>query len=98
MPPAPPAPPLLSDSAAFKAILRLVASDAAVSARLGSPIAMASDSIEGSLNLSGRNDEDGVAFLTIPLSGPKGRALVQVHAQGKGAAWQLVELNVRPAR
>ena len=97
MPPLPPPPPEISESTAFKDILRLVAADARVTATLGTPITLAPDSVHGDLRLSGPNDADGEAALRFDLGGPKGRGKVLMQAERADGVWALSNLELRPA-
>ncbi len=97
IPPPPPEPPEISESTAFKDILRLVAADARVTGMLGTPITLASDSVHGDLRLSGPNDTDGEAALRFDLGGPKGRGRAIVQAERTDGAWALSNLELRPA-
>lgn len=96
VPPAPPPPPSVSDSAEFKAILRLVAADSSVGKKIGNPIAVMPDSIDGEMRLSGRNDENGNASLSFTLSGPQGLAQIVVFATLARGTWAITSLDVKP--
>ncbi|WP_133478863.1 M56 family metallopeptidase [Cognatilysobacter segetis] len=91
-PPAPPPPPSLADSHAFRALLRVVASDPGVIARLGTPVALASKDIDGGLNADA--DGDGDADLRFDLAGPKGRATVRVDATRERGIWSTQRIDV----
>ena len=95
-PPVPPPPPAITDARDFKAILRLVAADAGVAARIGQPIAVMPDSVDGQMRVSGRNDENGRANLSFELSGPEGRVQVVVSAVRARGTWKVVTLDVHP--
>lgn len=102
VPPAPPAPPppppplSITEARDFKAILRLVAADAGVAARIGQPIAVMPDSVDGQMRVSGRNDENGRARLSFVLSGPLGRSRILVTATRAQATWTIATLDVQP--
>ena len=95
MPPAPPEVPDLADTQQFRAILRLVAADPAVTAKLGAPIAVVPASVEGNLQIDGWNDDEGSALLSFDLGGPRGRANVHVNAQMDDGAWALKNIQLR---
>jgi beta-lactamase regulating signal transducer with metallopeptidase domain len=88
-PPAPPEPPSITDAAAFKSLLRVLAADPAVVARLGTPVAMASNDVRGRLDFDGDAEPDGSANLTFDLSGPKGRTTVRVDGDLSNGVWSL---------
>jgi beta-lactamase regulating signal transducer with metallopeptidase domain len=90
-PPEPPEPPEISNTAAFKSLRRLVATDASVVARLGTPVAMASRHVSGRIDIDG--DSDGEADLRLDLTGPKGRATVRVEAQLDEGRWSTDEIE-----
>lgn len=89
LPPSPPTPPDIADSGAFKSLLRLVAADPGVVAKLGSPVAMASTNVHGKLDIDNGQTPDGDADLTFELTGPKGRANVHVDAQLTQGVWSM---------
>ena len=72
------------DSAEFKSLVRLVASDPRVLAKLGNPVALASNAVSGRIEVDG---DDGSADLRILLSGPKGRIGAHVDARLDGGQW-----------
>lgn len=86
VPPPPPAPPEVAETAVFQSLLRVVAADPAVIARLGSPVVMASNDVGGSIDI-GRRDAD--VDVTFALRGPKGRADVHIDAQLDDGAWSM---------
>lgn len=95
-PPAPPpAPPEMTESASFQDILRVVVADARVTAKLGTPVTVVPGSLDGNLHLSGSNDSEGDADLRFLLSGPKGRAEVNMEAERTQGAWKLTDLALR---
>lgn len=95
-PPMPPPPPSVADSADFKSILRLVAADSAVGKRIGNPIAVMPDSIDGEMRMHGSNDETGNASLSFVLSGPQGLARIVVFATRAQGTWAITTLDVQP--
>lgn len=86
MPPAPPEPPEITDDAVFQSLLRVVAADPSVVARLGSPVVMASNDVDGSIRID-RGSADVNA--TVVLRGPKGRSNVRVDAQLDDGKWSM---------
>lgn len=86
----------MSDSKAFKEILRLVAADAKVTTALGTPITLAPDSVHGDLRISGWNDTDGEASLRFELGGPKGHGKAVVQAERADGVWKLSSLAMGP--
>ena len=94
-PPPPPQPPKLTESAAFKEILRLVAADPRVVSEVGNPVTADPDSIGGNL----RNDRDeGEANLRFELGGPRGHTQVQVNAERVNGVWKLETVNLSAPR
>lgn len=96
LPPLPPPPPSITDSNAFKDLLRTVAMDNRVIATLGSPVNVASDAVDGSLDLSDSHNSDGEANLSFVLTGPKGYAHVHVSGERHAGVWQVSSLEVGP--
>ncbi|OOG50263.1 cytochrome c oxidase assembly factor Coa1 family protein [Rhodanobacter sp. C01] len=94
LPPPPPPLPSIADSNAFKGLLRTVAMDSRVVTTLGSPINVAPDSVDGSLNLSDTSNAEGNANLSFVLTGPKGHAKVRVSGERRAGAWQVSSLEV----
>lgn len=104
-PPAPPAPPevpepppvpRLEDSKEFQELLALVRQDPGVAAKIGSPATVVDPSIGGHLRTGGSNDQGGDADLSFVLSGPRGRARVNLSAERSGGTWTVSELEVEP--
>jgi hypothetical protein len=62
----------------------------AVVEKLGSPIQMGRWAT-GSVNV---NNENGVALLVIPISGPKGKATLTVSAHKRSGEWRYEEMQV----
>lgn len=93
-PPAPPEPPALTDSVEFKDLMRLLAADQRVSARLGSPIEVATDSLHGSINVDDDHGSSGDAEFTLDLSGPKGHAQVNFSSARSAGVWRLTALEI----
>lgn len=94
LPPMPSAPPSITDSNAFKSLLRTVAMDNRVVATLGSPTNVAPDSVDGSLKLSGTSKAEGDADLSFVMTGPKGHAKVRVSGEHHAGFWQVSFLEV----
>lgn len=94
MPPPPPAPPEIQDLAMFKRLLQQVAGNAAVIGKLGSPVAMASKDVDGSIRIGNGARPDGEADLTFTLRGPKGQAAVHVDAQLTAGEWSSDRVDV----
>jgi beta-lactamase regulating signal transducer with metallopeptidase domain len=87
MPPAPPPPPPeIADSQVFKSVVRLVASDRNVVARLGSPIVVHPRPVSGSIDIDG---DSGDAQLSFVANGPKGVAKLTVNAEMENDTWKL---------
>lgn len=85
-PPAPPPPPEIAESAVFKSLLRVVAADPSVVARLGSPVVLASNEVDGTIRIArGGADVD----VQIALRGPRGRSEVQVDARLDDGRWSM---------
>lgn len=94
MPPAPPEPPDIVEDAVFQSLLRVVAADPAVIARLGSPVVMASNDVGGSINVE---DTGADVDVTFALRGPKGRADVHVDAQLDDGEWSMDPVDFESA-
>jgi len=94
--PAPPPPPKLSESGAFKEILRLVAADKSVTTALGTPITVVSNSAHGDITTSMWKDGDGEASLRFDLGGPKGQGTALVDAERADGVWKISSLELRP--
>lgn len=94
--PPPPPPPEISDSAAFQSLVRLVAVDRGVVAKLGTPVAMASKDVHGRIDIDDDADStrDGDADVRFDLIGPKGRATVHVDAALVQGAWSIDEIEL----
>ena len=90
-PPLPPPPPELANEPSFKEILRLVAADAEVVRRVGSPVTLVDREIDGNLRHDG---SDGSADLTFVLAGPRGRAEIEVDAERTDGRWSIVQIDV----
>ncbi|MGY3266831.1 M56 family metallopeptidase [Lysobacter sp. HA35] len=111
LPPPPPPPPEISDSAEFQSLVRLVAADPGVIARLGTPVAMASKAVQGRIDIdaneattsssNGRTfvhadpKADGDADVRFDLTGPKGRATVHVDAELKRGTWSTKTIELQ---
>lgn len=92
MPPMPPPPPNIADATEFKALVRVVAADPRVIAKLGTPVVAMTDRVRGNIRI---DKADGDADLRFDLSGPKGRAEVQVEAELEHGAWTLETLDLQ---
>ncbi len=99
-PPPPPPPPKFTDTAAFHALFRRVAAAPVVVARVGTPVAMASDEVQGHIEIQGSDvkSQDGVADIRFDVSGPKGRATVLVDAQLDAGAWSIETVKLANPR
>ena len=86
LPPVPPAPPELAESQVFKSIVRLVASDPGVIARLGSPIVVLPKPASAHITTEADNGE---ALLTFMANGPKGAVQLTANARMDGKDWKL---------
>ena len=75
-------------------IAALITADARVKGPLGQPIEIVADSIDGSINLHGRDGGVGSAALHFELRGPLGNADVDVGATRTDSRWQIDTLNV----
>jgi beta-lactamase regulating signal transducer with metallopeptidase domain len=103
--PPPPQPPGIADSVEFQSLVRMVAADPGVVARLGTPVAMASNAVHGRIDMDahevtvtpsqGRTllradpTANGDADVRFELAGPKGRAMVHVDAQLTDGIWSM---------
>ena len=96
-PPAPPEPPELTESVEFRSLLRVVAANPDVIARLGAPIAMASTRVRGRIDVDNGSAPDGDADLSFDLTGPKRRATVHVEAQLEEGVWSVDTLEFASA-
>ena len=92
--PAPPEPPAITDSAEFKDLMRMLAADQRVSAQLGSPLEVATETVHGSINLDDDGAASGDADLSLVLSGPKGHAQVTFSGERSGGVWRLATLDI----
>lgn len=93
-----PAPPELRDSTAFKDIMRLVAADSRIVARLGTPVVATSNEVHGRIAADGWPHPKGDADLRFQLGGPKGQAMVSVSAELVDGAWTLGSMQISPAK
>lgn len=94
-PAAPPAPPKLTESSAFKEILRLVAADPRVVSEVGNPVTADPDSVGGNLRI---DRDEGEANLRFDLGGPRGRTQVRVNAERVNGVWKLETVNLSAPR
>ncbi|GAB3355708.1 cytochrome c oxidase assembly factor Coa1 family protein [Lysobacter tyrosinilyticus] len=91
-PPAPPPVPDVRDSVEFKSLMRLVAADTTIAAKLGTPVTVASGDFDGHIRL---DDGDGDADMHFKLRGPKGSGDVHVVAKLDKGVWaaQVISLE-----
>lgn len=92
-PPPPPPPPEITDDATFKSLIRSVAADPGVIAKLGSPVVLASNDVHGRINID--DDKHGDANVTVALSGPKGRIDTHVEASLNEGQWAMQRVDFR---
>jgi hypothetical protein len=86
------------DDAVFQSLLRVVAADPTVVARLGSPVVMASNDVDGSIRIDVDDRVDGTSAdvdVTVALRGPKGRSDVHVAAQLDDGKWSMDQLDFK---
>ena len=93
-PAAPPEPPEIVDEAVFQSLLRVVAADPTVVARLGSPVVLASNDVGGRIDI---DDAGADMDVTFALRGPKGRSDVHVDAQLDDGKWSIDQLDFKGA-
>ena len=86
----------MSESSAFKEILRQVAADKSVTTALGTPITMVPNSAHGDVTTSMWSEGDGDASLRFDLGGPKGQGTVLVDAERADGVWKISSLELRP--
>ena len=84
----------------FQSLLRVVAADPGVIARLGSPVVLASNDVDGYINMVDDDTPHAGADLdvTFALRGPKGQAKVKVDAQLDDGQWSLDPVVFKNAR
>jgi hypothetical protein len=92
--PLPPPPPALTDSVEFKELMRVVAADGRVAARLGVPLEADPQSVSGSINLDGEGNSSGDADFSVVLSGPKGHAKIHFVGERSARVWRLRTLDI----
>lgn len=99
-PPEPPPPPEVAESVVFQSLLRVVAADPGVIAKLGSPVVLASKDVDGYINMVDDDTPHASADLDVSfaLRGPKGQASVQVDAQLDDGQWSLDPVVFKSAR
>lgn len=85
------------DEALVAELLPRVAADAEVQRRIGSPLHMREQDIEGRVQLTGPGD-DGEAQLGVVVTGPAGRVFVELTAARTNGTWTISTLDVRPVR
>ena len=78
----------------FKSLLQQVAADPAVLATLGSPVALASKDVKGSIEIGNGARPQGNADLTFSMRGPKGQAVMHVNAQLTDGKWLMDRVDV----
>lgn len=83
----------IKHSDVYKGALNRVSSDPRVIAALGQPVE-AGWYVTGNVNIS---NGKGNANITFPISGPKGKARVEVVASNDGSRWEYSTLTVTPA-
>jgi beta-lactamase regulating signal transducer with metallopeptidase domain len=93
-PPLPPPPPEIADDLVFKSLLREVLRHDAVVARVGSPVALASDAVSGHISLQEALRPTGEAELQFAVSGPKGQSRVEVDARVDDGSWTLDRVDL----
>lgn len=91
-PPSPPSPPDVKASAEFKALMRLVAANSDVKAKLGTPLTVGNGPVDGNIRL---DDGEGDAELSFVLQSPKGKARVHLIADMKAGTWRLDAIDLR---
>jgi beta-lactamase regulating signal transducer with metallopeptidase domain len=74
-----------------KALVALVAARPEVVAKVGSPAVQTSRPPNGNLRIDG---SEGEASLSVEMSGPRGRALVDIEAELSDGAWTLHSLDI----
>jgi hypothetical protein len=91
----PPAPviPRIEDRPEFGALIAALGARSEIAARLGSPVAMTSKQVDGTIRLD--DSGNGAADVHIELSGPKGRATVAVVADMRKRVWSLRSVAVQ---
>ena len=107
VPPAPPAPPIgplapvpppppppIADNVMFKVLVQHVSTDPGVVSRLGSPVEVASQDVDGYLHIGNGAQPDGDADLRFLLRGPKGSARVHVDARLVRGEWSMDSVAV----
>ena len=82
----------------FKALFQRVAADPRVIAKLGSPVVLASNEIQGWLHTGDGARPDGDANLRNSLRGPNGRAKAHVTAELTAGKWSLDPVDVEDLR
>lgn len=97
LPPSPPPPPDIRDLAMFKRLMKQVAADPGVVAKLGSPAVIASQDVDGHIKIGNGAQPDGDADLRFTLRGPKGQADVHVDAQLTEGTWSMDPVDFQSA-
>jgi hypothetical protein len=83
--------PKVEDMAEFKALIAQVAAQPGIIARLGSPVAMTTKAVNGTVRIG---DAEGEADIHVEMTGPKRKAVIAVQAEMHGSAWTLQRLAV----
>lgn len=99
-PPAPPLPPLpplgtVADAGPIHDLAMLVFADAGVVARIGAPVRLLDDELDGRIEMSDGNS-NGTASLAFDLAGPNGEITAKVVADRKDGAWVVQSIDVEP--
>lgn len=82
---------MMHSSGSYQQAMARARQDPAVTAALGTPI-------EEGFMMTGKiseNDQTGSADLTIPLSGPKGKAVLHLRASKSTGVWTYSDLQVK---
>ena len=91
-PPAPPPAPDVRESAEFKALMRVVAADATVAAKLGMPLTAVSDDFDGHIRV---DNGHGKADMRFTLRGPKGSGELHVVAKLDNGVWMARTIDLK---
>ncbi len=93
--PPPPPPPDIADSKAFTLLFNTSKNDARILAITGSPATLVRNKVGGKIHYPGERALNGKAEFSYVMSGPKGRALVEVTGEGAKGSWTLKTIDVR---
>lgn len=83
--------PKIEDMAEFKTLVAQLAAQPGIIARLGSPVAMTSTPVSGSVQIG---DAEGEADIRLELAGPKRKAMIALQADMRGRAWTLRRITM----